>query len=101
MYKKNSTFVQPDDEEIKVWRYMDFTKLISLIDSRRLFFARADKLGDSFEGSYPKINIQKRAQLPKSLTKGIPDDGVKVLSEAFTNMGGIYKVSPRFAAINC
>ena len=46
MYEKHPVFFQPDDEEIKVWRYMDFTKLISLIDSRRLYFTRADKFND-------------------------------------------------------
>lgn len=32
---------------------MDFVKFISLLDSRQLQFARADRLGDSWEGSLP------------------------------------------------
>jgi hypothetical protein len=50
MYERNPVFEQPKDEAVKVWRYMDFTKLISLVDSRCLFFSRADKLGDLLMG---------------------------------------------------
>lgn len=48
------------DGDVKIWRYMDFTKFISLLSKKALFFPRADNLGDPFEGSFPKINIKKR-----------------------------------------
>ena len=35
---------------------MDFTKFVSLLDKRALFFAGADTLGDPFEGSVSPIN---------------------------------------------
>ena len=35
----------------KLWRYMDFTKYVSLLSSRGLYFARADRLEDAFEGA--------------------------------------------------
>ena len=35
----------------KLWRYMDLAKFLDLLESRTLFFARADKLGDPFEGA--------------------------------------------------
>ena len=35
-----------------IWRYMDFAQLISLLDKEALFFCRADKLGDPFEGAW-------------------------------------------------
>ena len=34
-----------------LWRYIDFTKYVSLLLSSGLHFARADTLGDSFEGA--------------------------------------------------
>jgi hypothetical protein len=55
-------FCQPANEDEKVWRYMDFTKFVSLIATRSLFFCRSDLLGDPFEGSYPKRNIELRPQ---------------------------------------
>ncbi len=45
---------QPEDARAALWRYMDLTKYLSLLDSRALFFPRADRLGDPFEGSFGK-----------------------------------------------
>lgn len=42
-------FQQPSDPNIKIWRYMDFAKYVSLLVTRELWFSRADKLGESFE----------------------------------------------------
>lgn len=41
----------PPPDDAKMWRYMDFTKLISLLEECALYFCRADRLGDPFEGS--------------------------------------------------
>jgi hypothetical protein len=49
-------FKAPQDQAIKVWRYMDFSKYVSLLDSATLFFARADMLGDPYEGATSHIN---------------------------------------------
>jgi hypothetical protein len=53
-------FQQPQSEKIKLWRYMDFTKFVSLISSSTLFFCRSDLFSDPFEGSYPKANVPLR-----------------------------------------
>lgn len=37
--------------ETQLWRYMDFTKYVSLLSSRALYFSRADQCGDSYEGA--------------------------------------------------
>jgi hypothetical protein len=42
-----------------IWRYMDFTKFVSLLDRSALFFARADKFKDQFEGSWTKKNFER------------------------------------------
>ncbi|MFA5922238.1 MAG: hypothetical protein WC856_13260 [Methylococcaceae bacterium] len=83
MYKEHPTFDQPENEIIKVWRYMDFTKFVSFIESRRLYFTRADKFDDPFEGSWPKLNVAAR---------GTPIKGE--YSRLCQNM-------PRYNAINC
>lgn len=44
------TLSQGPDQPI--WRYMDFTKLVSILQRQALFFCRADLLGDPFEGSW-------------------------------------------------
>lgn len=60
MYEEHPLFIQPEDENVKVWRYMDFTKLVSLIDSSSLFFTRADKFEDPYEGAWPRLNKEAR-----------------------------------------
>jgi hypothetical protein len=41
------SFRQPRDPRICLWRYMDLSKFVALLQERALVFARADKLGDS------------------------------------------------------
>lgn len=53
-------FHNPPPEDTILWRYMDFTKFIALLERRALFFARSDKLNDPFEGSFPQKNIKAR-----------------------------------------
>lgn len=47
MYEAHPVFVQPENENIKTWRYMDFTKLVSLMDSRRIFFTHDAPFGSA------------------------------------------------------
>lgn len=53
-------FLHTPPKDAILWRYMDFVKFISLLETNTLFFARADKLGDPFEGSFPKKNATVR-----------------------------------------
>lgn len=50
MHSEHPLLSTPSPEAI-LWRYMDFTKLVSLLDRQELHFARSDRLGDPFEGS--------------------------------------------------
>jgi hypothetical protein len=76
---------------------MDFTKLVSLIDSRRLYFTRADKFEDPFEGSWPKTNVAARKFVPE----GIPLGGRENFLKAMHDMSETNKHWPRYNAINC
>lgn len=46
--------------DMPLWRYQDFPKFVSLLDSGDLFFTRADKFEDVFEGARG-FNFQKAA----------------------------------------
>jgi hypothetical protein len=59
MYQDHPAFEEPSDENATIWRYIDFTKLASLLDKRALFFVRLDRLGDPFEGFYSKANVEQ------------------------------------------
>ena len=59
--RKYEFFSEPEDKEISLWRYMDYAKFVSLLSSSCLHFARADLLGDPFEGAMSK---QSKFYLP-------------------------------------
>ena len=54
--KQYLNFKQPKNKNVKIWRFMDFSKYLSILDSETLFFSRADSLGDSYEGSLSRMN---------------------------------------------
>jgi hypothetical protein len=47
-------------KDVLLWRYQDFPKFVSLLNSGELFFTRADNFEDSFEGARG-FNFQKDA----------------------------------------
>lgn len=44
-------FPQPQNDSVKVWRYMSLPKLISLLTSNSLHMTRLDHMADPYEGS--------------------------------------------------
>src|SRR5438105_3363117 len=44
-------FEPPADPNIRIWRYMDFTRLVNMFEEEGLFFRRADLFEDKFEGT--------------------------------------------------
>lgn len=70
---------------------MDFTKFVSLLDRSALFFARADKLGDPFEGSYSLINVALR---PRLYEDSLDPDKIATIGAAMKGLR-------RFHLVNC
>jgi hypothetical protein len=60
-------FEQPSNPAIKIWRYMDFTQFVSMLDEKALLFTRADLLDDKFEGtmSQPLYDFFRRSGDPE------------------------------------
>lgn len=50
------------DGSLDIWRYMAIEKFALLMSRRKLWFARADLLGDEHEGSLPDSIIDEREQ---------------------------------------
>ena len=90
MYKEHAIFEPPPPDAV-LWRYVDFTKFVSLLDKQARFFARADRLGDHFEGSFSKANVKLRPVIYKG---EIPDDMLKGLAR-------FRKTLPQFTLVNC
>ena len=57
MYKDHSDFPRLADEAV-LWRYTSFTKFLSLLEKRALFFCRVSMLGDPYEGSISQASRQ-------------------------------------------
>ena len=51
-------FTDRPDDEAKLWRYLSFAKLASLLQSSCLHFTRADKFDDHFEGVWSKSDLK-------------------------------------------
>ena len=73
---------------------MDFSKFLSLLDRKALFFTRADRLGDPFEGSYSKINVKLRPAVHKDM----PEEALEKMLERVPEAN---KIAPRFTYVNC
>ena len=91
MYKPHSSFKEPEDKDVVIWRYMDFTKFYFMIDSRALLFTNLSTLDDSFEGFIPKANLENWTTFPEDMPeeeqkakKWIPEhdlDAIKVAKQ--------------------
>ncbi len=92
MYEEHPVFKSPNDDAV-LWRYMDFTKFVSLLETQSLYFARADRLGDPFEGSFSKANTALRP----ILYEGEILEG----AAAWENLASILKGMRQFTLINC
>ena len=53
MYKTYRGFYEPTDPNQKIWRFVDFTKYVDLLDKEQLYFCRLDKFEDPYEGAFP------------------------------------------------
>lgn len=53
-------FQAPENPDVAIWRYMDFTKFIALLDTQSLFFCRADLFDDPYEGATSHANAVMR-----------------------------------------
>ena len=80
-----------------LWRYMDFAKFVSLLEDRSLFFARADKLGDPFEGAWSDVNHKLLEQGKKAETSNDVSNWV----EAWSLIARNARVQRRFTLVNC
>lgn len=56
MYRKHPALITPPDDAI-LWRYMSFTKFVSLLAKDALFFVRANHFTDPFEGTLGLANL--------------------------------------------
>ena len=94
MFTEHPVFEKPADENATIWRYLDFTKFVDMLDTGSLFFNRSDRFHDRFEGSYPQFNVKLRPEIYGRRKNAMTDAGLRGLSETS-------KLFRRHIAINC
>jgi hypothetical protein len=60
IYMENLSEKNFKKENVNLYRYMDLSKFISMLLSSSLYFTRADKFSDLFEGSFPKKTVTRK-----------------------------------------
>lgn len=86
------SFKHPEDQDVRIWRFMDLEKFISMLHTKTLFFSNVEQLAisDPYEGLLPEGNYSHRFWTSKSDV--LPNDPnvsrIKALSdeEALTLM---------------
>jgi hypothetical protein len=95
----------PISHDVKLWRYMDFTKYVSLLVTGSLYFARMDKLGDPFEGTYPRENHDRFEHAAMAEVEGMVAASEGEKQERYRISSGlgkwISKELARSAYVNC
>lgn len=52
---------------MKIWRYMDLAKFISLLNTRSLYFSCPSEFDDPFEGYLPKSHIEAHSEIMREM----------------------------------
>ena len=71
MREEHPVFDTKIDVDTVIWRYFDFPKFVSLLQSRALYFSRANLLGDPLEGSVTRAREAARRRLLQNPPKGL------------------------------
>jgi len=58
-YAEHPSFHFPANPSAKIWRYMDFTKFVSILETQSLYFPRIDELGDPYEYAIPQETLKR------------------------------------------
>jgi hypothetical protein len=66
MYKKNDNIKLPEDSDTIVWKYLDLSKFLDLLMSRKLFMSRSDKFEDQYEGTFSEPTYEEIKKLSEN-----------------------------------
>ncbi|MCC9016888.1 MULTISPECIES: DUF2971 domain-containing protein [Flavobacterium] len=63
MYLNTSNIKLPDDPDTIVWKYLDLSKFLDLLMSKKLFMSRSDKFEDQYEGTFSEPTFEEIKKL--------------------------------------
>ena len=63
MYLDNPNIKLPENPETIVWKYLDLSKFLDLLLSKKLFMSRSDKFEDQYEGTFSEPTFEEIRKL--------------------------------------
>jgi hypothetical protein len=63
MYITSPNIQLPEDPDTIVWKYLDLSKFLDLLLSRKLFMSRSDKFEDQYEGTFSEPTYEEIKKL--------------------------------------
>tara|TARA_R110002126_G_scaffold72987_6_gene182246 strand:+ start:4211 stop:4912 length:702 start_codon:yes stop_codon:yes gene_type:complete len=63
MYISNTNIILPKDPNTIVWKYLDLSKFLDLLMSKKLFMSRSDKFEDQYEGTFSEPTFEEIRKL--------------------------------------
>ena len=63
MYHTNPNINLPEDPDTIVWKYLDLSKFLDLLMSKKLFMSRSDKFEDQYEGTFSEPTFEEIKKL--------------------------------------
>jgi hypothetical protein len=85
----------------RLWRYLDFAKYVSLLETKSLHFARSDLLGDSFEGSTPSVDREAFRATLDALAPGDAPNREDAIAKGTESHSTARKLMTNNTYINC
>ena len=65
MYLTNPNINLPEDPDTIIWKYLDLSKFLDLLLSKKLFMSRSDKFEDQYEGTFSEPTFEEIRKLSK------------------------------------
>lgn len=69
MYIHNPTIILPKDPSTIVWKYLDLSKFLDLLLSKKLFMSRSDKFEDQYEGTFSEPTYEEIRKIAENNPK--------------------------------
>ena len=88
MYEEHPSCIEPENKNIKIWRFIDFSKFVSMLINNSLYFSGLKNMKDQFEGTYSNITLKKmkKAFQEKGISEEILKRNFKELPEMFSRL---------------
>ena len=96
MHALNPTFRLPPNLNGKIWQYMELDQFVSMLHRKALFFVKARKLRDPYEGIMPQFNHLTRSVVyneeePETNSQKQPDDFAEIPLHSMIRQFKLYR----------